>query len=129
MAPFLTWLLKFSFLKLQPYVSIFSTLRVKGPASLYKQFPLDNTLPSLPSIVSVSWWKKKKKSLRVQPSVKPLNVYLLIDSLSGGMFFVIYVIIINFRSFPVLKYVEAEYDCIFSVDGFEWTLFQLWRVL
>ena len=63
------------------------------------------------------------------PSVKPLNVYLLIDFLSGGMFFVIYVIIINFRSFPILKYVEADYDCVFSVDGFKWTLFQLRRSL
>ena len=30
-------------------------------------------------------------------------------------FFVIYVI--NCRAFPVLKYAEAEYDCVFSVDG------------
>ena len=37
------------------------------------------------------------------------------------MFFVIYVI--NFRSFLVLKYVEAEYGCVLSVDGFKWTLF------
>ena len=56
----------------------------------------------------------------METSLKCQTTYfcLLISFLfSCWMFFVIYVI--NFRSFPVSKYAEAEYDYVFSVDGFK----------